>query len=123
MDSTIDEDKQKLLTKHYHYNNKKSLCYNRFKYTFFFVNFGMLVCILYYTMCTYYMFDNKYSKLTHKLDKVTKPIHQLKPFINDLSGLNITTLTNEINNDLYIVNEVVKIMCQYISCNNTMIDL
>ena len=119
---TLDsEENHSLLTAQYHVNNKKNKCYKRLKYTSRFVNFGMLICILYYTMCTYYMFDNKYNKITHKLDKVTKPLHELKPFINELSTLNITTLTHEIDNDLYIVNEVVKIMCQYISCNTTIL--
>ena len=113
-----------LINGEYHYNNRKNICYKRLKYIYLFINFIMIVSVLYFTSSTYMSFEGKYGKLTKKLDKITKPIHELTPLINDLSNLNITNINitnivNDIETDLNVINDVIKIICRYINCTTT----
>lgn len=124
--TTIQEtmDHQQLINGEYHYNNKKNICIKRLKYIYLFLNFIMIVSILYFSASTNTSFESKYGKLEKKLDKITKPIHELTPLINDLANLNITNLnitkiTDEIENDLNVINVVVKLICEYINCTVT----
>lgn len=36
-----------------------------------------------------------------------------------LTKLNTTDIDNEINNDLDVINHVIKLVCEYINCNIT----
>ena len=120
---TSIQEHQNLINGEYHYN-KKNIYYKRLKYTYIFLNFIMIISILYFTASTYTSFETKYGKLEKKLDKITKPIHELTPLINDLADLNITNINitkvaDEIEHDLNVINDVIKVICQYINCTVT----
>ncbi len=119
MEMDMENEEQTFLIQGLHKKNTKSICCKRLKYIYLFFNTIVLCITAYYSIFIYYTFEDKYGKLEKKVDKITKPIHELNPIINTIHNLNMTQMYNEIHHDIEVVNEVINLICAYIDCNTT----